>query len=91
MSKRSINVTCPNCEHTHVVEVDMDELALDPSEREYTLKQVERILNLSRATLKRYIYQGILEAHKSGSGEGGSPWMVSAEAIRDFKRRRATS
>ena len=81
-----ILVTCPSCGHTHTIEVDNADLQPNP-ERMYKLKEVEKILGLSRRTLKQLIYDGKLAAEKTGDSQT-SGWRVSESAIADYRRSR---
>lgn len=85
---KKVLVTCPNCGHSHQIEVDVDELEINNAEREYDLSQVMRLTGLSRETLKRYIYNGRLKASKNT--EGGK-WMVSGANLAEFRRNRASN
>ena len=83
---KDILVTCPSCGHTHTIEVDSADLHPNP-ERTYKLKDVEKILGLSRRTLKQLIYDGKLKAEKSGDSQT-SGWYVSESAIAEYRRSR---
>lgn len=81
-------VTCPRCDTTHVVEVPVDDLLPNPdTEKMYKLKEVERILNLSRRTIRQYISDGKLKATKFGADKR-SAWRVSASDLREFRKSR---
>lgn len=64
----------------------------DPEEKFYKLHEVEEMLSVSRATLKRWIYRGKIRAVKLGIPESewkdnaGVPWRISASALAEFKR-----
>lgn len=85
----SVLVTCPNCQHTHTVDVDDGDLLRpnDPAERQFDLKDLERILGLSRITLKRAIYRGDLIATKTSSGPTAQ-WFVSASELQRYRTLR---
>jgi hypothetical protein len=82
-------VTCPRCEHTHTVLIGTGELMPNgPEERYYKLHELEKILSVSRPTLKRWIYTGKLTAVKlGGSDEGATPWYVSEGSLLAFRQR----
>lgn len=81
-------VTCPRCNTTHVVEVPLDDLRPNPdTEKMYKLKELERILNLSRRTIRQYISDGKLRATKYGKDKR-SPWRVSSSDLRAFRKAR---
>lgn len=48
----------------------------------YKLAEVEKILSVSRATLKRWIYSNQIRAQKIGNS-----WRISEGALEEFKRR----
>lgn len=79
-------VTCPNCEHTHTIELDEDQLLPNKSEeRLYKLKDLETMLGLARRTLKRHIYDGRLRAFKPGRDRR---WHVRERDLRAFRQWR---
>jgi putative resolvase len=53
----------------------------DDVERQYKLVEVQKILGVSRATLKRWIYDGKMKAVKIGAH-----WRVSESEVRRFTK-----
>lgn len=53
-------------------------------ERFFKLAEVEQMLSVSRATLKRWIYSGKIRAQKFNSS-----WRISEASIEEFKNRGA--
>jgi len=80
-------VTCPSCDHAHTVKINEADLPTDGCERHYKLQELEKLLAVSRKTLKRWIYTGKLVGVKQGSADGGAPWYVSETALRNFRKK----
>lgn len=84
-------VTCPQCDHTHTHQINESDVPnTDGSprrERYYKLNELQKLLSVSRPTLKRWIYRGQLVAVKQGSRDGGAPWYVSETSLRNFRQK----
>ena len=86
-----ILVTCPQCAHTHTLKINESDLpnpdGSSRRERYYKLSELQKILSVSRPTLKRWIYMGQIKAVKQGSRKGGAPWYVSESELRKFREQ----
>jgi excisionase family DNA binding protein len=81
-------VTCPKCAHSHTVNIPESELPNSNSERYYRLAEIEKMLGVSRRTVKQWIYDKKLRATKPSEGESkGAPWFVSASDLAEFRRK----
>lgn len=87
----TVKATCPACSYEYALKIDESQVAnLDSSsnnERHYKLNDLEKLLGVSRRTLKRWIYTGKLAAVKLGSEDGGTPWYVSESALTAFRQK----
>lgn len=82
-----IIVTCPKCAHSHSITLSEDELPGSASERFFKLAEVQKMLNVSRRTVKRWIYDGKLKAVKPTGNAQSSPWFVPESALKEFRRK----
>lgn len=55
-------------------------------ERYYKVGEVEKMLSVSKSTLKRWIKDRKIRAVKFGADIEGNPWRISESAIAEFKR-----
>lgn len=90
MSKRTFKISCPRCEHSFRVEVELpsgaERDARPEAEKLYSLRELEDILSLSRRTLREMVGDGRLKAFQAGGRT--SPWYVRASDLREFREKR---
>ena len=84
-------VTCPKWNYTHTHTVDEGDMPnADGSlrrERYYNFRELEKLMGVSRSTLKRWVYEGKLTAVKQGRQSGGAPWYVSETSLHNFREK----
>lgn len=56
-------------------------------ERYYKVGEVEKMLSVSKTTMKRWIKDKKIRAVKFGPDVEGSPWRISESAIAEFKEK----
>lgn len=54
-------------------------------EKFYTASQVEKLLGVSKSTMKRLIKAKKIKAVKFGENVQGNPWRISESALAEFK------
>lgn len=60
-----------------------------PEEKYFLAAEVEKMLNISKSTLKRLVKAGKIVAVKFGENVQGNPWHFSEKAIEDYKKTKS--
>jgi excisionase family DNA binding protein len=55
-------------------------------EKFYRVGEIEKMLSVSKSTLKRWIKAKKIKAVKFGKDVQGNPWRISESALEEFKR-----
>jgi hypothetical protein len=58
-------------------------------EKYYLAAEVEKMLDISKSTLKRLVKAGKIVAVKFGANVQGNPWHFSEKAIEDYKKTKS--
>lgn len=59
-------------------------------EKTYLTSEVEKILGISKSTLKRLIKSGKIRAVKFGEDVQGNPWHISESALEEYRKMKST-
>lgn len=86
---QEISTTCPHCGEELTIELAEEDVtpnreSSDNSVRFYKLAEVGDRLHVSRATLKRWIYEGRMKAVKFGNASGCDPWHIPHSELERF-------
>lgn len=55
-------------------------------EKFYKVGEIEKMLSVSKSTLKRWIRDKKIRAVKFGANVQGRPWRISESALEEFKK-----
>jgi excisionase family DNA binding protein len=58
-------------------------------EKFYRVGEIEKMLSVSKTTLKRWIKDKKIKAVKFGDDVQGNPWRISESALAEFKQKNA--
>ena len=56
-------------------------------EKFYRVGEIEKMLSVSKSTLKRWIKAKKIKAVKFGADVEGNPWRISESALEEFKQK----
>jgi len=61
----------------------------ESEEKFYRVGEIEKMLSVSKSTLKRWIKDKKIRAVKFGDDVQGNPWRISESALAEFKTKNA--